>query len=134
MTRVQGWLLSFMVSGMLWFGILVGVSSLVHTAEPLPCRGNICEMTGPGGLVLTWKLHVQVEDLHGKRFVVPANSVCASACAIAVGLGLYLGADIRIDPTATFIPHNLRAIKSEKRMPDEFRRLMLAYRPFHYQG
>lgn len=134
MTRAQGWLLAFLASGALWLVILIGVSSIGHTAQPPACRGNVCQMTGPGGLILDWKLHVQIADLQGKRFTVPAHSVCASACAIAVGLGLYIGADIRIDPTATFIPHNLAAIKAETRMPAKFRKLMLAYRPFHYQG
>lgn len=132
MTRVQGWALAFLLAGALWFLILISASSFTRSAEPPSCIGNVCQMTGPGGLILDWKLHVQIADMQGKRFVVPANSICASACAIAVGLGLYLGADITIAPTATFVPHNLHAIKAEKRMPAKFRKLMLNYKPFHY--
>jgi hypothetical protein len=89
-------------------------------------------MQGPGGKVRDWKLHVQLNDLRGARFVVPAGATCASACAIATGLGLYIGADFSIANSAVFVPHNRKAIQKETRMSHAFRELMLNNKPFHY--
>jgi hypothetical protein len=89
-------------------------------------------MQGPGGKVRDWKLHVQLNDLRGARFVIPAGATCASACAIATGLGLYIGADFSIAGNAIFVPHNVEAIRAEARMPRDFRALMLKNKPFHY--
>lgn len=104
----------------------------LFAAEPPLCQSKVCVMAGPGGNILEWKLHVQLNDLRGARFVVPPYARCASACAIAVGLGLGIGADMKISPKAIFIPHNMDAVKAERRMPHVFRTLMLSGRPFHY--
>ena len=101
-------------------------------AEPPACRDGVCVMQGPGGKVRDWKLHVQLNDLRGARFVVPAGATCASACAIATGLGLYIGADFSIANSAVFVPHNRKAIQKETRMSHAFRELMLNNKPFHY--
>lgn len=86
-------------------------------------------MYGPGGYVNEWKLAVMLANLEGKPIVVPPNKVCASACAIAVGFALHKGYNVRIAPSAKFIPHNLEAIKQTP-MSGEFKRLMLRYEPF----
>lgn len=132
MTHCARWLLACLLfSALCWAGLFFAVGA-AFAASPPECRGDVCVMQGPGGLVLDWKLHVQLNDLAGRRFIVPAGATCASACAIAVGVGLYVGADIEISPTATFAPHNRAAILAERRMPVRFRDLMLAYRPFHW--
>lgn len=126
------WIVALAVTGLAWALLFFIIALLASAAQPPACRDDVCPMYGPGGRVADWTLHVQLGDLAGKRFIVPAT--CASACAIAVGVGLYIGADIRISPTATFVPHNRAAILAETRMPPKFRALMLAYRPFHYRA
>jgi len=132
-TNGCGIVLATAASAIFWIALL-GAIQPSKSAEPPPCAEGVCEMSGPGGDVENWKLHVQLNDLRGARFVVPPGATCASACAIATGLGLYVGADFDIASSAIFIPHNVEAIWAEARMPSEFRELMLNGKSFHWKG
>lgn len=128
---MKGWLLAFFVSGLMWVGIIWGISAFarVLSAEPPRCAAtaSVCVITGPGGSIRDWNLYVLLNALKGKRFIVPAGW-CASACVMAVGLGLHVDADIRIDPAAVLQVHKL-ALFNATPMPDWFRRRALRRPP-----
>jgi sugar (pentulose or hexulose) kinase len=125
MTIGQKWLIAALVSGCLWLGMLYPLMA----AKPPACTATQCPMYGPGGYIRDWRLSVMLADLKGLPIVVPAGRTCASACALAVGFALAKGYDVRISPSAVFVPHNREAI-SKGLMPKRFKALMRAYRPF----
>ena len=82
MTQRARWLLACLLFSVLcWDVLLFAIASFASAASPPECRDDVCVMQGPGGRVAAWKLHVQLNDLAGHRFIVPAGATCASACA-----------------------------------------------------
>lgn len=123
--RLRGWMIAFAVSGLMWIGIIWGISELarVFSAEPPTCPGRVCRITGPGGVIMDWKLYVLLNALRGKSFIVPAGW-CASACVLAVGTALNAGATVMISPMAVFQVHQLGLFMATP-MPAWFRRVAL---------
>jgi len=69
---------------------------------PPPCHGDICTMTGLGGIVSVWVEHV--ERNRDKTFVV--RGTCASACNIAVQHAIRSGFAVIMFPGSRLIKHN----------------------------
>ncbi len=109
-----------------------GWTDLGPAYHPPACTVEGCPMYGPGGYVEEWEMHARKANLLGKTLVVGAGRVCASACAIAVGVVLKFG-NVRIAQSATFVPHEMRIVRAKaSMMPRAFRKKMLAGKPFHY--
>jgi hypothetical protein len=136
-----GWklLATFIVSGFLWV-LIFWLASIIASAtdyatdaayQPPKCGTTVCEMYGPGGIIGTWRLQVMAANAGHRTIVVPNGKVCASACALAIGFAMHRGYELRIGPTAWFVPHNIGAIR-ETPMPKDFKAKMLAYKPFNW--
>lgn len=136
-----GWKIlgAFVVSGFLWVLIFWAVSLVASatdfardaTYQPPKCGKTVCELYGPGGVIGTWRLQVMVANAGHRPILVPDGKDCASACALAIGYALHRGYDVRISPTARFVPHNRGAILDTP-MPQGFKTKMLAYVPFNW--
>lgn len=105
------WLGTFMLSGVLWLGIIWAVSSVASAGEvtvrqmigdarywPPVCDQSVCVLTGLGGIVQVWERHVDKHKELGRTFVV--EGICASACEIAARR-----AGAAIAPGATLVVH-----------------------------
>lgn len=99
--------------------------------QPPKCTATICPMYGPGGILSHWTMAVMLANIAKKPLVVPAGKTCASACALAIGFALGRGYDVRIAPSALFIPHAVEVMN--KPMLPAFRRKLLAGKPFHWR-
>ena len=91
---------------------------------PPACRGEVCQLYGPGGYEHDWEQHVLVNAVYGKRFNVPAKA-CYSACVVAVGLALHIGAEVTISPRAKIMWGHSPKLLAKYPMPSWFRKLAL---------
>lgn len=114
--RAWFWLGAFVLSGLIWIGIIWLFSFAAQSASvlevlkhakhyaPPPCNGPVCELYGPGGIVQVWEAHVDENMAKGRRFIV--TGPCASACMIAA-----IRADARlVGPKARLIPHKVSTV------------------------
>lgn len=108
------WLGAFVLSGLMWVGIIWAVTSLASAGQvtirqmlgdprywPPACEQRVCVLSGLGGIVDVWERHVDKHLAKGRTFVV--KGLCASACEIAARR-----AKARILPGATLIVHKPR--------------------------
>lgn len=69
--------------------------------NPPPCLNNVCVLTGLGGIVTQWTMHV--DRNHGALFLV--EGVCASACFNALQYAMSKGETVRVVQGVQLIPH-----------------------------